>query len=414
MTNSKPPRRRRIAADEAHAWARNLRLGNPFAKLVLSMLALYVNGEGSCYVGAAQLAEDCELALETIRRRLGFLEQIGAIARFPQWLDEHGRRNGEGRGKRTSDDIRLLFDTDPEEIEARSRGEATDESASPPPHRGQADDPAPPPHTGQNSGGSLPGVYQPPHCGGGPDSSELEPEDSPPNPPPGGGQDDLRKELEASFVPFTAVYPAPITDMPKALDIWRALNDGERADASLGAKGYAKYLAEVERKGRSRNVKDAHRWLKDRMWVGYLKDGQAAEIAAARVDIREGSEAWHAWDIFYRCCGWSEGIPSRAITGAFGSRLANVPREHPPVGHGLNPDRNVWMTVTEGGGPFAAWMRRLRELPDVRIVERRDPATGKQSLRVPQEWPPAKHIQPVATAPPVVPQSERQLAHERR
>jgi hypothetical protein len=29
---------RRIASDDAHAWTRNLRLGNPQAKLILSMI----------------------------------------------------------------------------------------------------------------------------------------------------------------------------------------------------------------------------------------------------------------------------------------------------------------------------------------------------------------------------------------
>jgi hypothetical protein len=40
------------------------------------------------------------------------------IVRMPQWIDEYGRRNGEGRGKRTSDLIRLMIDVDPEVIEA--------------------------------------------------------------------------------------------------------------------------------------------------------------------------------------------------------------------------------------------------------------------------------------------------------
>src|SRR4051812_29647747 len=107
-------RPRRIAADEAHAWARNLRLGNPYAKLVLCMLTLYVDGDGHCFVSVNQLAEDCEFAAETVRKRLAWLETVGAVARFAQWVDEHGRRNSEGRGRRTSDEIRLLIDADPE------------------------------------------------------------------------------------------------------------------------------------------------------------------------------------------------------------------------------------------------------------------------------------------------------------
>jgi hypothetical protein len=47
-------------ADEAHAWARNLRLNNSQAKLVLSMLTLYVDGDGYCFVSIPSLAEDTD------------------------------------------------------------------------------------------------------------------------------------------------------------------------------------------------------------------------------------------------------------------------------------------------------------------------------------------------------------------
>jgi post-segregation antitoxin (ccd killing protein) len=70
------------------------------------------------YVAIPTLAEDCELSDDTVRNRLAWLEEIGAIARRPQWIDEYGRRNAEGRGKRTSDLIRLMIDVDPEVIEA--------------------------------------------------------------------------------------------------------------------------------------------------------------------------------------------------------------------------------------------------------------------------------------------------------
>src|SRR5262245_4716412 len=109
MTTARADKRpRRIAADEAHAWARNLRLRNLHAKMVLSMLSLYVDGEGVCFVGIPALSDDCELSPDTVRRRLAWLERIGAISRQEQWIDEYGNRNGVGRGKRTSDKIRLL------------------------------------------------------------------------------------------------------------------------------------------------------------------------------------------------------------------------------------------------------------------------------------------------------------------
>lgn len=107
---SMAPRARRIASDEVHAWARNVRLGNSFAKLILCMLALYVNGDGLCFVGVEHLAEDCELDTKTVRRRLQWLEDVaGVIEREPQWLAADGTRNSKGVGRRTTDTIRLLI-----------------------------------------------------------------------------------------------------------------------------------------------------------------------------------------------------------------------------------------------------------------------------------------------------------------
>jgi hypothetical protein len=129
-------RKMRIAADIAHGWARNFKLGDALAKSVLTATTLYVNDQGSCYVGIATLADDTELSQNTVRRKLAWLEDIRAIERVPQWLDEHGRRTSDRLrgGKCTSDEIRLCLDVDPAEIEARahSRFEALADMASPP------------------------------------------------------------------------------------------------------------------------------------------------------------------------------------------------------------------------------------------------------------------------------------------
>jgi hypothetical protein len=104
------PRARRIASDEAHAWARNSRLGNPLAKFVLCMLTLYVNGDGECFVGISQLAEDCELERKTVMARLAWLENVAkVIKRKRQWIDATGVRNGDRRGRPTTDLISLLI-----------------------------------------------------------------------------------------------------------------------------------------------------------------------------------------------------------------------------------------------------------------------------------------------------------------
>jgi hypothetical protein len=43
---------------------------------------------------------------------VAWLEDIGVIARTAQWIDEFGHRSGNGRGRRTSDNIRLMIDLD--------------------------------------------------------------------------------------------------------------------------------------------------------------------------------------------------------------------------------------------------------------------------------------------------------------
>jgi hypothetical protein len=44
------------------------------------MLSLYVDGDGYCFVSIPTLADDTELSRTTVRNRLAWLEEIGAIA----------------------------------------------------------------------------------------------------------------------------------------------------------------------------------------------------------------------------------------------------------------------------------------------------------------------------------------------
>lgn len=288
-------RPRRIAADEAHAWARNLRLGNPYAKLVLSMLTIYVNGEGSCFVAISTLAEDCELAENTVRRRLAFLEEVGVLARIPQWRDENGRINTEGRGKRTTDDIRLLVNADPDDIEARALGNGNDEGgAEDGEFRGSNETPDEP----LNPVSPSLGVQQPSHCGESL-TSEPEPEKIPPNPPSGGGQSD-DQEFEGAISDAIRAYPEPITDLPKLRVVMSAMAPAERRIVILGMRGYAAHIAECDRKGKRRAVKDAHRWVAAGMWQGYVPAGEKAEAIAQQSSIAIDSQDGKAWAVLHK------------------------------------------------------------------------------------------------------------------
>lgn len=399
----KPRRPRRIAADEAHAWARNLRLHNSLAKLVLTMATGYVNGDGICFVGIEALAEDTELSPDTVRKRLAWLEQVGAIARFPQWIDANGRRNGDGRGKRTSDEIRLLLTAEPDDIEQRALGNGDADSAEISPRSQQGLNTAP------ETVSPPVALCQPSDSGEGL-TSEPEPEERTPNPLSGGCQ---AHDASESFKPFAAAYPAPITDMGKALTIWSALSEAERSEAVIGAKGYRFYIEAEHRAKRNRAVKDAHRWLRDNLWLGYLSAGKTAQAQAERFDARENSDEWKAWAVFYRCCGQT-GIPSFTISDRDGVRWANVPRQWPPVGAEYDLETVHWRPAIEGSGQLAAWLRRLRELPNVRIALRTIFLDGRsvQSLTVPDEWPPNRGDKSSSTNPPLSQADADALANE--
>jgi hypothetical protein len=194
---------------------------------------------------------------------------------------------------------------------------------------------------------------------------------------------------DQSWSTFVTSWHFPITDLLKAKGVWKALTDVERDDAVTGAKGYRSYIDGERKAGRNRAVKDAHRWLRDKLWLGYLTAGRDAEAVAERFDAPENSEEWNAWEVFYRCCGQS-GIPSFLILTNGGTR-ANLPQRWPPVGREFDEMAN-WQNVYAGSGQFAAWLRRLRELKDVRIATRTVQHEGRsvQALNVPDEWPPNK------------------------
>jgi Helix-turn-helix domain len=176
-------RKMRIAADIAHGWARNFKLGDPLAKLVLMATTLYVNDEGCCFVGISTLAEDTELSENTVRRKLVWLEEIRAIKRRPQWIDPHGRRTSDRvrGGKCTSDEIRLCLDVDPAEIEIRAGGKVTPgDAVSPPTEIGLADQSSPFSVVGLKPVSPALALQQPSHSWEGltPFNNELEDSDA--------------------------------------------------------------------------------------------------------------------------------------------------------------------------------------------------------------------------------------------
>lgn len=414
----KKPRARRIAADEAHAWARNLRLRNSLAKLVLSMLTLYVNGDGVCWVAVPTLAEDCEVSQNTVRSRLLYLEEIGALARFKQWIDESGRRNGEGRGRQTSDEIRLLLDADQEEIEARALGRhpgSDDGGASPQGRQSDAEsaDGLPRAEVLPDSK-ILPGDSISPSAAlqlrGRPNSSEPEPESTPLSPPSGGIDDDSRlKEFKSN-------YPIPSNRPEQLNQTFAALTDTERDRLVLAGRGVKAF----HEKNPKRNLVDPEKFARNQaLWDEFIRfappppqerrfvlkasdEFKARQVVRAILRMKPAEPEWsddHGADGY-----WVQGGPLPADAMA----LVRF------YGPGDEVDQSHWYIAESETDQYRAWRARIQKWAGVWLEADRIPIPGthivevngkpmemqnrKVGIRVPGEWPPNKGSPPAASS----------------
>lgn len=283
---AKKRRARHVASDEAHAWARSLPLNNPNAKTVLRALALYVDGEGRAFVGIDQLGEDTDLSADTVRRRLVWLEQVGAIVRLQQWLDANGVRNGEGRGKRTTDLIGLLVHADVDEIERLANGGGTGENSE-----NSATETTPISPSSQLGLNPPPESVSPALALGQPLqccdhlTSEPEPEISPQ--PPSGGTVELEGWKE-----FQEDWLEPITRVSLAQQVWSVLNAGQRDLARRAARGYRIWRGQQKRPP---NLLSAHLFLKETdAWQRFADLAPAGGAAASAGVIDAASPAGQA------------------------------------------------------------------------------------------------------------------------
>lgn len=412
-SNIKPKRRPRIGADSAHSWARNLTLGNPHAKAVLMMCCFYTNDEACCIMGMTTLAQDTDLSEQTVRSRLKWLEEIGAIARAPCWLDEHGRRNYEGRGKRTTDEIRLLIEADADQIENRAANGADMPENNPQPPAA-----SPIPQTGLNPVSPTPALCQPYDSAEGLDSSELELEDSPPAPPSGG--DEMLKTDDEDLRRFKSTYPEPTNKPDKLREAWDALDVCAKRTAQRGAEG----AREIRKKNPKKALLDPFKFLRDGLAAEYAR--YAPPEAAPIVELAEGTDEWKALALMH-LIGSGNPIPSgparmRAPIPAGATSLAALFDQAPP--------RSAWRLAADKTKSFIAWSERMHEWlrryaepcriyvdaagkPVATAAEAATyevdlpggPRTFQKRVHgmlVPSEWPPPKHQQTSAAARPQV------------
>lgn len=424
MNSISARRRTRMGSDAAHTWARNLRLGNPYAKSVLLALTLYVNDEGSCFAGIGSLADDTDLSEDTVRKRLRWLEEIGAIARFARFRDENGRVNTEGRGKRTTDDIRLLIESDPEDIEARAAGldrnaedvghavasaldpvlAACESEFSPRCQQGLNQD--------QKSVSPRLAPEQPSHCSNpSKDSSEPEPEESPPTPPSGGVCDEDREETSQEsdrtrepehFAEFFEACPGWRTQArDRVRQAFEALTPEERVKARAAAPLNARECEKARKKSR-----DAWKLIREKFWVNF-PDAKLPEKPPPLVwiDVGETDGLAVALEI-------ADGRPLNLISGSSGARglwrRSPIPPDLAALATFAGTVRDDWPIVPAGSHEFAAWRARLEAWTGLRVEGQRvftephdrqvhdlpptHPAFRLRrsiiALRVPCRWPP--------------------------
>ena len=363
-------RPRRIAADEAHSWARNLRLNNPHAKLTLSMLSQYVDADGYCFVSIPTLADDTELSAQTVRSRLAWLEQIGAIARLPQWIDEFGRRSSEGKGKRTSDLIRLLLDADVEGVEAAANGD----------FEGVSREVSPMPQTGLNGGSETssptPALRQPYDSAEGL-NSEPEPESSPF--PPSRGRESASLDQEDEPELFAAAWQswrghevmAPKRHL--AIAEFRKLS---AADQRLCRSAIGPYNAMLDKLGRTRTVVDFHKWIRSR---GFAEFEKAPTLANHAADSDEARAISVAYDLAGKL-DFLHSVLRNKLDGSIPYRLAVTPRLKALASA---PPREGWVDLDHKQA--AAWEEFAEEV--VPLPVRKRVVAGS---RAPWHWPPKK------------------------
>ena len=389
-------RPRRIAADEAHSWCRNLRLKNLEAKAVLSSLTLYVNSEGFCFVSIPTLAFDCELSAPTIRRRLAWLENVGAISRSPQWLDQNGSRSSTGRGKRTTDTIRLLLDADEHDIEARAAGEyvaevptnaddnyisSDDESAtkSSPTHQ-----------VGLNSNASetstAPAVSQPYHSGEGSDSSNPEPEPESPLTPPGTRAKMVSGEEPEHFEPAWLGWPGRLVGRR---DLGLAAFCELTTEQQLHCRAAVPLFAQEFVKSGRKFPMGFHLWIRARGFDEFPGAKLASSPAVSTGGLVEVAST--AGDALVALYAVAKALRPFQSQGKFVYRGEITPRVLAFAG--VVGDRESWPWI-EDKAQIAAWSSFIAEhvkaARSTMVVTRGSGADARTGIYAPWPWPPRK------------------------
>jgi hypothetical protein len=379
-------------------WAASHKWGGCSGRAAIYAIANHANDLYFCWARQETLAEESEQSTDSVGRRIGEFVASGEVRRIK--LRRFGRRTHDFLILKPSpyfaapiEDIEqfiprgcdIMDDAAPTDATAPC-GSADQGEALVPSQEADSDATA---TCGSAESGTEDATLPQPAAHATALVRQQEPlsepkEDSPPTPPLGGRSKNISDDKRASFERFAKAYPAPIVDYEATLRLWASMTDADNEDAIKGVRGYARYLADLASKGRTRNVKDAHRWLRNKQWIGFLTTAAAEqdEQEPTRVWVLEDSDDAAKWAVFNRICGRE----NRFING----RMLVPTQRPPPVGDG----RGCWIIAVEGTGQFAAWLRRLREGGQGVIGLRQFKIDGRwqRGLMVPTEWPPPRYV----------------------
>ncbi|MBY6242826.1 helix-turn-helix domain-containing protein [Methylosinus sp. Sm6] len=262
---------------EALTWAKKIAAPSSGAKYLLIMLANYAGKKGESFYPLAEIAADMQVSVDSVRRRLGELQDARMVARIARLR---------GDGSRSSDVVILLMDD-----ETRAYAEALGWSAEG--STGEEADRAETP--GIEPLADCEGVIAdcdhplPKLQGGGrtvatPKKNQQLTDIQPtPTPAARGGVEvaSLREEAQAAegrWKAFKDLWPfEPAASPGKARSAFFALSAEDREHAIRFAP---RYLAATEGKRR----KHPGNWLADRDWSGFLDQEREATAARERVE----------------------------------------------------------------------------------------------------------------------------------
>lgn len=351
-------------------WAMDQATGDPRSQCLLYVIADCANPEGIAWPSVKYMASKSQQSKATVQRRLKELEELGAIARFPRWEDDDGKINSEGRGRRTSDEVRCLMDV-------RIDRKRDDEEA-------ESDDT---PVSASDGGVSASdgGIAQlsdgpPSHCGNPHMNRNTEPKDSP-LPPKGeaGEADQENWTHEASWQRVEQAWGDPILHQRQCRQLWSAFTEPERERFLRVIRGYLAWRLAQPKLPLRVNIQKLMRELDS--WPGYER--LAGPDPSLRVFVVEGSADARALEVMALIGGYKT-RPS-IFDDTQGQRGYWKPRPLEPderaLAQFLDKPQAQWTPLDRGDEPFNAWADRMKQWTGV----------WPQRLLVPCLYPPLKN-----------------------